>query len=221
MLVSEEILEERRNAYEEQQRVLLAKTMSEKGGILMKGATNNEIEGKATEFFRNLQVLDAKYIDIVREDWGLDPNDETATFGDDFENRWDHFIKNHRVLDENEQPTILYKDKDEKLRLIPGKYPDIKDMKYVIDRFDEILLADNEREEVDTMPSVTILGIEGLSGETYEKYNKDPKDKDFFVTQIMILTGELLDVLSKHKEELKEGENELFKVLEQKYKEIF
>lgn len=221
MLANEEILEERRAAYEEHQRVLLAKLMSEKGGMCMKGATIAENECKAIEFFKQLAILDMKFIDIVREDWGLDPEDPTATFGDDLDKRWDHFIREHIVKDEKGEPTILYKDKDGNYRLIPGKYPKIQDMGFVINNFERILLTDNEKEEVVPIPSVTILGIEGLCGEKYAEYNLEPTDPNFFLTQIMMLAGEMLDLIKENKTELKESGNELFKVLEEKYKDVF
>ena len=50
MDAAEQIRVERRELYEEQQRILLSKLMSEKGGMLMKGATDKENEAKAMEF---------------------------------------------------------------------------------------------------------------------------------------------------------------------------
>lgn len=221
MLANEEILEERRAAYEEQQRTLLAKLMSERGGLCMKGATTEENECKAVEFFKELQILDMKYIDIVRQDWGLDPEDETATFGDDLDKRWDHFIRKHVVEDEKGKPTILYRDKDENLRLIPGKFPDIQDMEFVVNNFENIVIDEKEKKEIDTFPSITIMGIEGLCGDKYQNHYVEPGDKNFFLSQIMMLTGELLDILKEHKAQLKDSGNELFKELEQKYNEVF
>ena len=83
MDAAEQIRVERRELYEEQQRILLSKLMSERGGMLTKGATDQENEAKAMEFCKQMQILEMKFIDVVREDWGLDPNDNTATFGKD------------------------------------------------------------------------------------------------------------------------------------------
>ena len=221
MLANEQILEERRAAYNEQQRIFLAQLMSERGGVCMKGASDKENECKMLEYFKNLQVLDMKYIDIVRDDYGLDPGDPTATFGDDLDRKWDHFFREHIVQDDKGKPTILYKDKEDKFRLIPNKFPDIQDMEFVIDNFEKIVISEDERKSIDPYPSVTIMGIEGLTGENYQDYYVEPEDSNFYVTQIMMLTGELLDVLKEHKEKLKESGNELFKILEQKYKEVF
>ena len=221
MDAAEEIRVERREQYEEQQRILLSKLMSERGGMLAKGATDKENEAKAVEFCKQMQILEMKFIDVVREDWGLDPNDDTATFGEDLDKRWDHFIREHVVKDDKGNPTILYRDKDGNFRLIPGKYPEIKDLEFVIDNFEKILLENDEKEVIFPLPSVTIEGIEGVCSEKYSQYNLVPKDKDFFTTQIMILASELLDILKEHKDQLKESGNELFKALEQKYKEVF
>lgn len=222
MDAAEEIRAQRREEYNERQRILLSKLMSEKGGMLMKGSTDKENEAKAMEFFKQMQILDMKYIDIVREDWGLDPTDDSATFGDDLDKRWEHFIRNHVVKDEEGNPTILYKDKDDNYRLIPGKIPEIKDMQFLIDNYEKILLEDGEKEVILPMPSITIMGIEGVSDEVkYGGYNLVPRDKDFFPTQIMILVAELLDTLKKYKDHFKESNNELYKVLEEKYKEFF
>ena len=87
MDAEEEILFNRRKEYEEQQRVLLSKLMSEKGGMLTYDMSENEIEGKMTEFLRDMSVLDYKYVDVVRDYWGLDPEDNTALFGEDMSNR--------------------------------------------------------------------------------------------------------------------------------------
>ena len=47
MIAEEELAQTRREEYEEQYRVLLSRAMSEKGGILTKGFTAEEIEAKA------------------------------------------------------------------------------------------------------------------------------------------------------------------------------
>ena len=52
MDAAEEIRAQRREEYNERQRILLAKLMSEKGGMLMKGSTDKENEAKAMEFFK-------------------------------------------------------------------------------------------------------------------------------------------------------------------------
>lgn len=67
--------------------------MSEKGGALTKGFSESEIETGRSEFFKEMQILDYKYLDIVRENHDLEPFDDSATFGEDMEKRWDHFSK--------------------------------------------------------------------------------------------------------------------------------
>lgn len=222
MDAKQELFFERRKEYDEQQRLLLSRLMSEKGGMLTKNFTENEIEGKMTEFLREMAVLDYKYIDIVREDWGLDPEDNTATFGEDMDNRWKHFIKDHIVKDNEGKDTILYEDKDKNFRLIPGMLPFIDQMEFVIDNFQKINLSNNEKDEVDELPSMTILGIEGLTTNKYLNLNVERNHKDFFITQIMILSCELMDIIKKHRKYLKEESNiEVFKILSEKVKEIF
>ena len=63
----EEIAQKRRDEYDEQIRVLLSRAMSENGGILTKGFTEEEMDTKAIGFFKDLLVLQSKYIDVVRE----------------------------------------------------------------------------------------------------------------------------------------------------------
>lgn len=217
MSSNEEITEERRESYNEQSRLLLARLMSEKSGMLMKDAKPEEIESRQLEFLRDMMVLDAKYIDVIRDDWGFDANDETATFGEDFDKRWDHFIKNH-IVKNNGKDTILYKDKIGRYRLIPNKYPDIDGLEFVMKNFNSIYIEE-DLDTLEKMPSITIFGIEGISSDKYKQYNVMYTDDNFFIRQVMILTGELLDIIGRHRDELKS--DELFKVLEQKYKEIF
>lgn len=220
MDAKEEILFNRKKEYEEQQRVLLSKLMSEKGGMLTYDMSENEIEGKMTEFLRDMSVLDYKYVDVVRDYWGLDPEDNTALFGEDMENRWNNFIKNHVVKDNEGKDTIVYEDKDKNYRLIPNAYPFIENMSFVIENFNKLVIPEDE--EVDTMPSVTILGIEGLCGDKYLEHNLDKTHKDFYITQIMILMCELFDVMKKYRVYLKEeSNNNLFKILSEKAKEVF
>lgn len=222
MDAKQEISFDRRKEYDEQQRILLSRLMSERGGMLTKNFTENEIEGKMIEFLREMAILDYKYIDIVREDWGLDPEDNTAMFGEDMENRWTHFIKNHVVKDNEGKDSIIYEDKDKNFRLIPGVLPLIENLGFVIENYQKLRLSEREKEEVDEMPSITVLGIEGLSSEKYIEYNLEKEHKDFYITQVMILLCELLDILSKYQNYLKEESgSELFKLLSEKVKGIF
>ena len=50
---------------------------------------------KFANFFLDLIVLQMKYIDVIREDWGFARDDNSATFGEDVDHRWEHFVKNH------------------------------------------------------------------------------------------------------------------------------
>ena len=76
--------------------------MSGNGGILTKGF----LKKKWTQslliffFFKGLFALQAKCINVIRENWGLERGDELATFGEDFNKRWQHFVKNHLVKDD-------------------------------------------------------------------------------------------------------------------------
>ena len=120
MIAEEELAQTRREEYDEQYRVLLSRAMSEKGGILTKGFTAEEMEVKALNYFKDLLVLQTKYIDVVRENWGFARDDNTATFGDDLSCRWPHFVKNHLVKDdEGKEISCMYEDKNGKYRLIP------------------------------------------------------------------------------------------------------
>ena len=52
-------------------RVLLSRTMSDNGGLLTKGFTEEEMDKKSVNFFKDLLVLQTKYIDVIRESWVL------------------------------------------------------------------------------------------------------------------------------------------------------
>ena len=199
----------------------LSKVMSENGGILTKGFSESEIEAKAVNFFRDLIVLQMKYIDVIREDWGFERDDNSATFGEDVDCRWEHFVKNHIVKDEKGNDTILYADKDGKYRLIPNVCPTIVQLEFVVKNYDKIY-KNEDNEEIELKPSITILGIEGVACSKYLDFNLSPDHKDFYLRQIMILLGELLDVVERNRVYLKEEANdELFKALAEKVKNVF
>lgn len=215
-----DFLEERRELYEQHTRELMANWLTIKGGILGKDLTQEEMEAKTLNFLKQMAILDYKFIDVVRDDWGFDPNDESASFGEEMETRWESFVKNHVVKMENGEDSILYEDKEGNYRLIPNKYPTINNLEFIIKNYERIKFGEDNG-EVEVLPSITVLGIEGISGDKYNEFNLSHTDSDFFVTQLMILTSDLLDVIGKHKEHLKESDNKLFKILENKYKEIF
>lgn len=68
-----------------------------------------------------MPILDYKY----NGTGCFEPEDDTASFGDNMENHWDYFAKNHIVRGENDKKTILYEDRDKRRGLISGKdhYP--------------------------------------------------------------------------------------------------
>lgn len=221
MLESEKIHEDRRKAYEEQQRILFARLFSERGGMLMQGVTEAEIEKKQLEFAKNMTILDYKYIDIVREDYGLDANNEKASFGDDMGKRWDNFFKSSTVVDDKGEDTILYEDVEGNYRFIPDRCPTIDGLEFLVKSITKIK-TDFPKEELYAMPVLSILGIEALSTDKYADYNVSWDDKDFFITQIMIMTMQLFDIIARHKKYLKEEtDNRLYKALEERFKEIF
>lgn len=57
----EDIREIRRKEYNEYQRYLMSKLISERGGMLTKDATDQEIEKVQNEFYGGLSVLGYKY----------------------------------------------------------------------------------------------------------------------------------------------------------------
>lgn len=221
MLESEVVREDRRKEYEEKQRVLLARLMSEKGGMLMEGATDAEIERRQYDFLREMTTLQYKYIDVVREDYGLDPNDNRASFGEDMDKRWENFFKSSTVLDEKGEDTVLYQDIEGNYRLIPDCYPRVDGLEFVVKNMPKVK-TDIPKEELVMLPSLTVLGVEAISSDKYSEYNVKWDDKDFFITQIMIMSMELFDIIAKHKKYLKEeSNNKLYQALEGRYKELF
>ena len=54
--------------------------MSDNGGILTKGYSDVEMDAKSVNFFNDLLVLQTKHIDVIRENWDFERDDETATF---------------------------------------------------------------------------------------------------------------------------------------------
>lgn len=221
MLESEKIHEDRRKAYEEQQRILFARLLSERGGMLMQNVTESEIEQKQLEFAKNMTILEYKYIDIVREDYGLSPNNEKASFGDDMEKRWEKFFKSSTVLDDKGEETILYEDVEGNYRFIPDRCATIDELEFLVKSITKIK-TDFPKEELCQMPLLSILGIEALSTDKYADYNVRWDDKDFFITQILIMAMQLFDIIARHKKYLKEEtENRLYRALEMRFKELF
>ena len=113
MIAEEVFAQKRRDDYEEQMRVLLSRTMSDNGGLLTKGYSDVEMDAKSVDFFKDLLVLQSKYIDVIRENWGFSKDDDTATFGDDLGRRWEHFVKAHLVKDDKgNEFDFMYEDKE-------------------------------------------------------------------------------------------------------------
>ena len=223
MLAEEEFAQKRRDEYEEQMRVLLSRTMSDNGGILTKGYSEDEMDKRSVNFFKDLLVLQTKYIDVIRENWGLERDDDTATFGEDFNIRWEHFVKAHLVKDDKgKEVDFMYEDKEGKYRLIPEKWPTIEQLQFVMKNYDKIYVNDLCSDAVELKPSVTIRGIEAFPWSKYLDYLLPPEHEDFYLRQVMILIGELLEVVGRNKAYLKEEKHdELFKVLAEKVKTIF
>ena len=67
--MKEEFAQKRREEDEEKMRVLLTRTMSENGGLLTKGFSEEEMDKRSVNFFKDLLVLQSKYIDVIRENW--------------------------------------------------------------------------------------------------------------------------------------------------------
>lgn len=55
--------------------------------------------------------MHAKYKLQMHWDWVFEPDDDTKTFGENMENHWDIFVKNHIARDESGKETILYEDR--------------------------------------------------------------------------------------------------------------
>ena len=223
MIAEEEIAQKRRDEYDEQIRILLSRAMSENGGILTKGFTEEEMDTKAIGFFKDLLVLQSKYIDVVRENWGFNKDDDTATFGSDLGRRWEHFVKNHLVKDdEGKEISCMYEDKDGKYRLIPDVLPTIEQLQFIIKNYDKLYLDGELTETVEEKPSVCIRGVEAIPWSKYLDFTLPPEHEDFYLRQVMILIGELLNVVEKNRVYLKEEkQDELFKALAEKVKTIF
>ena len=223
MLAEEEFAQKRRDEYEEKMRVLLSRTMSDNGGILTKGYSEDEMDKRSVNFFKDLLVLQTKYIDVIRENWGLERDDDTATFGEDFNIRWEHFVKAHLVKDDKgKEVDFMYEDKEGKYRLIPEKWPTIEQLQFVMKNYDKIYVNDLCSDAVELKPSVTIRGIEAFPWSKYLDYLLSPEHEDFYLRQVMILIGELLEVVERNKTYLKEEkQDELFKVLAERVKTIF
>ena len=181
------------------------------------------MDAKSVDFFKDLLVLQSKYIDVIRENWGFSKDDDSATFGDDLGRRWEHFVKNHLVKDDKgNELDFMYEDKDGKYRLVPDKLPTIEQLQFVMKNFDKIYAEDECSDAVELKPSVTIRGIEALPWSKYLDFILPPEHEDFYLRQVMILIGELLEVVDRNKTYLKEEkQDELFKVLAEKVKTIF
>ena len=116
----------------------------------------------------------------------------------------------------------LYEDKEGKYRLIPGKWPTIEQLQFVMKNFDKIYINDECSDVIELKPSICIRGVEAISHSKYLDYLFPPTHKDFYLRQVMILIGELLEVVERNKTHLKEEkQDELFKVLAEIVKSIF
>ena len=172
--------------------------------------------------FQRLLVLQSKCIDVVRENWCFEKDDDTATFGSDLGRRWEHFVKNHLVKDdEGKEISCMYEDKDGKYRLIPDVLPTIELLQFIIKNYDK-LFVDEDCGEIETKPFVCIRGIEATPWSKYLDFYVPPEHEDFYLRQVMILIGELLNAVEKNRVYLKEEkQDELFKALAEKVKTIF
>ena len=132
-------------------------------------------------------------------------------------------MKNHLVKDDKgNEMDFMYEDKDGKYRLVPDKLPTIEQLQFVMKNFDKIFVEDECSETIEVKPSVTIRGIEAIPWSKYLDFILPPEHEDFYLRQVMILIGELLEVVERNKSYLKEEKHdELFKVLAEKVKTIF
>ena len=106
--------------------------------------------------------------------------------------------------------------------LTPEKWPSIEQIQFVMKNFDKLFVEDECSESIEIKPSVTIRGIEALPWSKYLDFILPPDHEDFYLRQVMILIGELLEVVERNKTHLKEEkQDELFKVLAEKVKTIF
>ena len=129
--------------------------------------------------------------------------------------------ENHLVKDDNgNKVECMYEDKDGKYRLIPDKWPTIELPQFVMKSMTKSMLMMSALMLLSRNPSVTIRGTEALPWSKYLDYLLPPEHEDFYLRQVMILIGELLEVVERNKTYLKEEKHdELFKVLAEKGKD--
>ena len=133
-------------------------------------------------FFKGLLALQSKYIDVIRENWSFDRDDDTATFGEDFNKRWQHFVKAHLVKDgKGKEVNFMYEDKEGKYRLTPEKWPSIEQLQFVMKNYDKIYVNDLCSDAVELKPSITIRGIEAFPWSKYLDYLLLPEHEDFYL----------------------------------------
>ena len=137
---------------------------------------------------------------LIRENWGLERDDDTATFGEDFNIRWEHFVKAHLVKDDKgNEVDFMYEDKNGNYRLVPDKLPTIEQLQFVMKNFDKIYAEDECSDAVEIKPSVTIRGIEALPWSKYLDFILPPEHEDFYLRQVMTLICEFLKWLRETK----------------------
>lgn len=80
-----------------------------------------------------MTTLKYKCINVVREEYELDHDDNRVSFDEDMEKQRENFFKSSTVLDEkNGKGTILYKNAEDNYRLIPDCYLYVDMLEFVV-----------------------------------------------------------------------------------------
>ena len=148
--------------------------------FLTKGFTEEEMDTKAIGFFKDLLVLQSKCIDAVRENCDFDKDNNTATFGDDLSRRWELFVWNNLVNDdERNEIDCVYEDKNGKYRLIPDVLTTTEQLQFVMKNYGKLYLDGELTETVELKSSVCIRWVEAILWNMHLDYTLPPEQWRF------------------------------------------
>lgn len=145
---------QRRMAYAEDRRKILAEYFSTEGGVLTHELTNGERRVAEMKMQEAMNDLELRYLDCVREDLGLKFDDNKAMFGPDWDKRFHNLVKEYIQTDAEGKPTKFYVGADKKFRVIPYEDPSIKDIPFVSASAVDVIIPQDD----DPTPGVILNG---------------------------------------------------------------
>lgn len=155
----EAMFEKREKQFDEEERKIFAKAFSSNGGVLSQGKTEDEMKKLVLLANKEAIELQYKYLDIMRKRAGIPIDEMNATFGEDFDHRWKHLVKEHIIKDEKGNELNFYEDVDGNYQQIIDEQLTINDMEFMVrhpDKFADLIPDDDK---IIAVPSINIWGF--------------------------------------------------------------